>query len=63
MIIHLILMNKISGGEIKKAMNALPDGYRSVMSLYLFEGYDHQEIGEILQISEKHLSPNTVGPK
>ncbi len=39
--------------KIKKAMNALPDGYRSVMSLYLFEGYDHQEIGEILQISEE----------
>ncbi len=37
---------------IKLAMNALPDGYRVVLSLYLFEGYDHEEIAHILQISE-----------
>lgn len=37
---------------IKRAMKALPDGYRVVFSLYLFEGYDHQEIAEILHISE-----------
>jgi RNA polymerase sigma factor (sigma-70 family) len=30
----------------------LPDGYRVVLSLYLFEGYDHREIAEILGISE-----------
>ncbi|HEV7379345.1 MAG TPA: sigma-70 family RNA polymerase sigma factor, partial [Dyadobacter sp.] len=29
-----------------------PDGYRVVLSLYLFEGYDHEEIGEVLGISE-----------
>lgn len=38
--------------RIKNAMELLPDGYRTVFSLYLFEGYDHQEIGEILSISE-----------
>lgn len=37
---------------IKSAMNALPDGYRVVLSLYLFEGYDHEEIAHILHISE-----------
>lgn len=37
--------------EIKEAMNALPDGYRIVLSLYLLEGYDHDEIAEILNIS------------
>ncbi len=36
---------------IKKAMERLPDGYRVVLSLYLFEGYDHEEIGSILGIS------------
>lgn len=36
---------------IKGAMQELPDGYRVIMSLYLFEGYDHVEIGEILKIS------------
>ena len=38
--------------RIKKAMHELPDGYRTVFSLYLLEGYDHAEIGEILNISE-----------
>jgi len=38
--------------RVRKAIEKLPDGYRSVLSLYLLEGYDHQEIGEILAISE-----------
>lgn len=37
---------------INSAIRQLPDGYRVVFSLYLMEGYDHQEIGEILGISE-----------
>ena len=37
---------------VKKALFELPDGYRVVFSLYMLEGYDHQEIGEILGISE-----------
>lgn len=36
---------------IKKGMEQLPDGYRVVLSLYLFEGYDHEEIASILGIS------------
>ena len=31
----------------------LPDGYRVVFSLYAVEGYDHEEIGQILNISEE----------
>lgn len=38
--------------RVKKAIASLPDGYRAVLSLYLMEGYDHQEIAEILGISE-----------
>ena len=38
--------------EIQEALLQLPDGYRTVFTLYLLEGYDHQEIGEILGISE-----------
>lgn len=38
--------------EIKKCISMLPDGYRIVLNLYLLEGYDHLEIGEILNISE-----------
>ena len=37
--------------DVKKAVGQLADGYRSVLSLYLFEGYDHAEIAEILGIS------------
>ena len=37
---------------IKQAMNKLPEGYRVVLSLYLLEGYDHEEIGQILNIAE-----------
>ncbi|MDQ7949140.1 MAG: sigma-70 family RNA polymerase sigma factor, partial [Pedobacter sp.] len=37
---------------IKAAMDELPDGYRIVLSLYLFEGYDHEEIAHILKITE-----------
>lgn len=36
---------------IKKAIQSLPDGYRVVLSLYLIEGYDHDEISQILGIS------------
>jgi RNA polymerase sigma-70 factor (ECF subfamily) len=36
---------------LKKAIQKLPDGYRIVLSLYLIEGYDHEEISQILGIS------------
>jgi RNA polymerase sigma factor (sigma-70 family) len=36
---------------IRKAIDNLPDGYRVVLSLYLIEGYDHEEISQILGIS------------
>lgn len=37
--------------EIKRVMSELPVGYRTILSLYLFEGYDHEEISEIMKIS------------
>jgi RNA polymerase sigma factor (sigma-70 family) len=43
---------EMSVEAIKKAMMQLPEGYRVVLSLYLFEGYDHEEIGAILHINE-----------
>ena len=36
---------------IKSAVQELPDGYRVVLSLFLIEGYDHDEISQILGIS------------
>lgn len=43
--------------KIKHAIKQLPDGYRSVLSLYLLEGYDHEEIAEILQVA--HVTVRT----
>jgi RNA polymerase sigma factor (sigma-70 family) len=38
--------------KINKAIESLPDGYRVVFSLYALEGYDHEEIGQILGVTE-----------
>ncbi|HJZ40794.1 MAG TPA: RNA polymerase sigma factor [Bacteroidales bacterium] len=38
--------------KIREAVKLLPEGFRVVLSLSLFEGYDHEEIAMILGISE-----------
>ena len=38
--------------QIMNAVDKISEGCRTVFNLYLFEGYDHKEIGEILSISE-----------
>jgi RNA polymerase sigma-70 factor (ECF subfamily) len=38
--------------KINRAISELPDGYRVVFSLYALEGYDHEEIGQILGVTE-----------
>ncbi len=38
--------------KVMKAMELLPQKSKIVFSLYLLEGYDHEEISEILEISE-----------
>lgn len=38
--------------KINRAIAELPDGYRVVFSLYAIEGYDHEEIGQILGVTE-----------
>jgi RNA polymerase sigma factor (sigma-70 family) len=37
--------------DVKKAMNALPDHYRVVFVMFLFEGYTHNEIADCLNIT------------
>lgn len=39
-----------SVAQVKAACQQLPAGYRLVLSLYLFEGYDMEEIASILKI-------------
>ena len=47
-----LLEDAITLNDVKEAMNELPEKYQYVVTLYLIEGYDHQEISEILDISE-----------
>ena len=37
---------------ITTAINSLPEKYKVVLNLYLIEGYDHQEIAQVLNITE-----------
>ena len=48
---------------IKKKMQQLPDGYRTVLSLYLFEGYDHEEISEILGVAQSTVRTQYIRAK
>lgn len=38
--------------EVKDAISKLPNKYKYVVMMFLIEGYDHQEIAEILNIKE-----------
>jgi RNA polymerase sigma factor (sigma-70 family) len=49
--------------EVKKMILRLPDGYRTVLSLYLLEGYDHEEISQILSISHNTVRTQYVRAK
>lgn len=43
---------EVSVEAVKAAIEELPEKYRYVVQLYLVEGYDHQEISEILDLRE-----------
>lgn len=43
---------QLSVERVKNALSSIPEGARVIFSLYLLEGYDHNEISEILHISE-----------
>ena len=47
-----LVEDTITLNDVKVAINELPEKYQYVVMLYLIEGYDHQEISEILDISE-----------
>lgn len=49
--------------EVKKAIRRLPHGYRTVLSLYLLEGYDHEEISEIIGISHNTVRTQYIRAK
>ena len=48
---------------IKQKMKQMPDGYRTVLTLYLFEGYDHEEIAEILGVAHSTVRTQYIRAK
>ena len=49
--------------QVKKGIEKLADGYRAVLSLYLLEGYDQEEISEILGISHNTVRTQYIRAK
>lgn len=45
-------LTHLEAQELMELVQSLPMGYRTVFNLYAIEGYSHQEIGELLGISE-----------
>lgn len=45
-------LDTLSAKDLLKMIQQLPSGFRNVFNLYAIEGYSHQEISEMLNISE-----------
>jgi RNA polymerase sigma factor (sigma-70 family) len=45
-------IDKLSAEELFKLVTELPAGYRTVFNLFVVEGFSHQEIAQMLSISE-----------
>jgi RNA polymerase sigma-70 factor (ECF subfamily) len=39
--------------KLHQLISELPDGCRTVVNLYIFEGYSHRQIAELLNVSER----------
>lgn len=46
------IVGQLSAKELMNHIQRLPDGYRTIFNLYVIEGYQHNEISEMLNISE-----------
>ena len=45
-------VERITADELHQLISELPDGYRTVINLFVFEDYSHREIAEMLGIKE-----------
>ena len=45
------VLTALGAEELLKLISGLPDGYRIVFNLYVLEGYDHNEIAQMLAIT------------
>lgn len=48
--------SEITDDELYELICELPDGYRTVLNLYVFEGCTHRQIAEMLSINERTSS-------
>ena len=46
------ILQQISVSDLLQLIQQLPEGYRMVFNLHIIDGYTHQEIAEMLNISE-----------
>lgn len=47
-----MVYSNFNTADLLNLIQSLPEGYRVVFNLYEIEGYNHREIGEMLEISE-----------
>jgi RNA polymerase sigma factor (sigma-70 family) len=45
-------IDKMSMDRLMKIIQELPEGYKTIINLYVIENYSHKEIGDMLGISE-----------
>ncbi|MFM9009250.1 MAG: RNA polymerase sigma factor [Bacteroidota bacterium] len=46
------ILERLATADLLEHIRCLPEGYRAVFNLYAIEGYTHQEIARLLDISE-----------
>lgn len=56
-------LDKISADELIKLVQELPPAYRTVFNLYVMEGFQHQQIADMLGISEGTSKSNLFKAK
>ncbi|MEP6674333.1 MAG: sigma factor-like helix-turn-helix DNA-binding protein, partial [Ferruginibacter sp.] len=51
-IIHPEVLDRVSGKEIQQMIKTLPAATAVVFNMYVYEGFTHKQIGELLNISD-----------
>lgn len=46
------IKSELTAGDLLEMICELPDGYRTVFNLYVFEGKSHKQIAELLEVTE-----------
>lgn len=46
------IISSLSNQELMQLINKMPEGYKLIFNLYVVEGYNHNEIAEMLNIAE-----------